>query len=236
MAQELRPWWRGAFGGPRRKRGIRPTGRPVSRGSTQAMWNTPNGSPSPAGGVAPEHTYNNRATRAKATLACHVAGDQQVYGRPRSATITAGQLQSAVPRGPPGEESPPSGGRNSVVRARASPPLSIWVGFRPRHTAGRAELYRFRRIPALVGFHAGFANQGLAGARSGQICASSYASIRTGSRFLFEGLSGGVGVSGEIRPWLAATRVSPTRALPGRLWLRSVLPGRPRAGPGGPGG
>ena len=28
-------------------------------------------------------------------------------GAPRTATITAGRLQSAAPRGPPGEESPP---------------------------------------------------------------------------------------------------------------------------------
>ena len=151
---------------------MRPTGRPVSRGSTQAMWNTPNGSPSPAGGVAQEHTYNNRATRAKATLACHVAGDQQVYGRPRSATITAGQLQSAAPRGPPGEESPPSGGRNSVVRACVSPPRPFWSV----------------SVPGIR--------------RAARNC--------TGS--------------GEFRPWLASMRVSPTRAWPGPVRARSVLP------------
>ena len=203
---------------------MRPTGRPVSRGSTQAMWNTPNGSPSPAGGVAQEHTYNNRATRAKATLACHVAGDQQVYGRPRSATITAGQLQSAAPRGPPGEESPPSGGRNSVVRACVSPPRPFWSVSVPGIRRALRNCTGSCKFRHLVGFHAGFANQGLAGTRSGQICASSYASIRTGSRFLFEGLPGGRSFWRNPAPgWLPRVFRQPGPGLD--VWPRSVLPG-----------
>ena len=135
-------------------------------------------------------------------------------GRLASATITAGRAApvSCSPEDLPGGV--PSGGRNSMARARVSPSLSILVGFPLRHTAGRAELRRFRRNPAPRWRNACLGNVGRA--RATRWCFSGFVSVP------LKALCGGPRAdSSQIRRHVGGTRVWATWA--GRALLLCVL-------------
>ena len=157
-------------------------------------------------------------------------------GRLASATITAGRAApvSCSPEDLPGGV--PSGGRNSMARARAPRrPCPFWSVSLSGIRRSARKCGCSGEIRRLVGFHACFANRGLAWTCLAQICASRYAYIGICSWFLLEGfVEGGksfwrnpalvgchAGFANQGLAWTSLAQICASRQAPGG-------PGRPR--------